>query len=155
MPLCVKRKQYFRNNTDLIAVLVHTCLHQSMYSSSRNPLSEHLLSLAMAELHNERSPPTKRRLYDSYQAAVTMRGELDDLYACISGLRPSHQAAVTMRVENAVCQQDERPQLLLGRRLVDASPPVDFFREIDRKVILTCCLSELPQKTGTVTSFEY
>ena len=26
---------------------------------------------------------------------------------------------------------------------------------IDRKVILTCCLSELPQKTGTVTSFEY
>ena len=58
-------------------------------------------------------------------------------------------------VENAVCQQDERPQLLLGRRLVDASPPVDFFCEIDRKVILTCCLSELPQKTGTVTSFEY
>ena len=58
-------------------------------------------------------------------------------------------------VENAVCQQAERPQLLLGRRLVDASPPVDFFRVIDRKVILTCCLSELPQKTGTVTSFEY
>ena len=80
-----------------------------MYSSSRNPLSEHLLSLAMAELHNERSLPTERRLYDSYQAAVTMRGELDDLYVCISGLRPSHQAAVTMRVENAVCQQDERP----------------------------------------------
>ena len=91
----------------------------------------------MAELHNERSLPTERRLYDSYQAAVTMRGELDDLYVCIPGLRPSHQAAVTMRVENAVCQQDERPQLLLGRRLVDASPPVDFFRVIDRKVILT------------------
>ena len=68
-------------------MLVHTCLHQSMHSSSRNPLSEHLLSLAMAELHNERSLPTERRLYDSYQAAVTMRGELDDLYACISGLR--------------------------------------------------------------------
>ena len=40
-------------------------------------------------------------------------------------------------VEDAVCQQAERPQLLLGRRLVDASPPVDFFRVIDRKVILT------------------
>ena len=117
-----------------------------MHSSSRNPLPEHLLSLAMA---NPRSPSAE------YQAAVTMRGELDDLYACISGLRPSHQAAVTMRVENAVCQQAERPWLLLGRRLVDASPPVDFFRVIDRKVILTCCLSELPQKTGTVTSFEY
>jgi len=26
---------------------------------------------------------------------------------------------------------------------------------IDMKVILTCCLFELPQKTGTVTSFEY
>ena len=33
-------------------------------------------------------------------------------------------------VENAVCQQAER-QLLLGRRLVDASPPVDFFRVIE------------------------
>ena len=37
-------------------------------------------------------------------------------------------------VENAVCQQAER-QLLLGRRLVDASPPVDFFRVIDRKAM--------------------
>ena len=38
-------------------------------------------------------------------------------------------------VENAVCQQAERPQLLLGRRLVDASPSVDFFRVIDRKAM--------------------
>ena len=52
-----------------------------MHSSSRNPLPEHLLSLAMTELHNQRSPSAE------YQAAVTMRGELDELYAQMSDIR--------------------------------------------------------------------
>ena len=52
-----------------------------MHSSSRNPLPEHLLSLAMTELHNQRSPSAE------YQAAVTMRGELDELKACMSDIR--------------------------------------------------------------------
>ena len=52
-----------------------------MHSSSRNPLPEHLLSLAMTELHNQRSPSAE------YQAAVTMRGELDEIYAFMSAIR--------------------------------------------------------------------
>ena len=52
-----------------------------MHSSSCNPVPEHLLSLAMAELHNQRS------LSAEYQAAVTMRGELDELYAKMSDIR--------------------------------------------------------------------
>ena len=39
------------------------------------------MSLAMAELHNQRS------LSAEYQAAVTMRGELDELYAKMSDIR--------------------------------------------------------------------
>ena len=39
------------------------------------------MSLAMAELHNQRSPLAE------YQAAVTMRGELDELYAYMSDMR--------------------------------------------------------------------
>ena len=39
------------------------------------------MSLAMAELHNQRS------LSAEYQAAVTMRGELDELYAYMSDMR--------------------------------------------------------------------
>ena len=49
-----------------------------MHSSSCNPLPEHLLSLAMA---NPRSPSAE------YQAAVTMRGELDEIYAYMSAIR--------------------------------------------------------------------
>lgn len=39
------------------------------------------MSLAMAELHNQRS------LSAEYQAAVTMRGELDEIYAYMSAIR--------------------------------------------------------------------
>ena len=49
-----------------------------MHSSSCNPLPEHLLSLAMA---NPRSPSAE------YQAAVTMRGELDEIKAYMSAIR--------------------------------------------------------------------
>ena len=52
-----------------------------MHSSSRNPLPEHLLSLAMTEFHNQRSPSP------DYQSALTMREELDEIKAYMSAIR--------------------------------------------------------------------
>ena len=52
-----------------------------MHSSSRNPLPEHLLSLAMTEFHNQRSSSP------DYQSALTMREELDEIKAYMSAIR--------------------------------------------------------------------